>query len=145
MSVLRVYNSPIQDGADGILVATDAGPGAGRIEVRTGAQPAVNGAVTGTLLATFTVQDPSWPASAATGSGAAATLNGLPITDAAADATGTAGYGVMMDSTGAIVLTGDVTVNGGGGVFEIDNTSIVTGQEVQLTGADFTLLQTKTV
>ncbi len=145
MSVLRVYDGPIQDGADGILVATDAGAGAGRIEIRTGAQPAVNGATTGTLLATFTLQDPAWPASAASGTGATATLNGLPITDASADATGTAGYGVMMDSTGAIVLTGDVTANGGGGVFEIDNTSIVIGQEVQLTGADFTLAQTKTV
>ena len=138
---IRVYNAIAEAAGDAIVDTVDDGAGAGRVEIRTGAQPAINGALTGTLLATFTMSDPAFGAAAAAGSGAVATAATLPKTDASADATGTAGYGAVLDSDGNVKWTGTVTATAGGGDFEIDNTSITAGQEVQLTAFTFTQAQ----
>lgn len=138
---LRVYNGPAEAGANAIVDTVDDGPAAGRVEIRTGAQPAVNGALTGTVLTDFTLGDPAYGNAAASGSGAVATAAGLPITDAAAAAAGTAGYGALLDSTGAVKWTGTVSASGGGGDFEIDNLVIALNQEVQLTALSFTQAQ----
>lgn len=138
---LRVYNGPIEAGANAIVDSVDDGAGAGRVEIRSGAQPAVNGALTGTLLSDFTLGDPAYGNAAASGSGGVATAAGLPITDAAAVAAGTAGYGALLDSDSNVKWTGTVTATGGGGDFEIDNVVIALNQEVQLTALNFTLAQ----
>lgn len=110
---------------DAVAARVDAGPGPGTIEIRTGTQPAsANDAATGTLLAVVTCADPAF-AAAASGS---ATLNGVPLSDTAADNTGTAGWFRILDSTGATVLDGSATGSGGGGDMTIDNPALVAGQ-----------------
>lgn len=121
--------------ADAVTTRADAGAGAATIKVYTGAQPAsANDAATGTLLATFTCSDPSFGA-AATG---VITLAGTPKTATAA-ATGTAGWFRMESSTPAAVIDGSVTASGGGGDMTVDNTSITTGQTVNLTSGTVTM------
>lgn len=139
MTAMRIYNATIQAGCDAIVDKLEDGAGAGKVEIRDGAQPAINAALTGTLLATFTMSDPAFGAAAASGAGAVATALTMPKTDASADATGTAGYGAVVDSNDVVLWTGDVATSGAD--FNIDNTSITAGQEVQLTSWTFTLPQ----
>lgn len=136
---LRIYNSPIQDACDAIVDAIDAGSGAGRIEIRSGARPAINAAVTGTLLATFTLSDPAFGAASANGTRARAAASGLSIDDVSADATGTAGYGVALDSDDNVIFTG--TVGTSGEDFNLSTLSIVSGQVVRLNTFNFDLPQ----
>jgi len=138
---LRIYDATVEAGANAMVDKLEDGAGAGLVRIYTGAQPALNAAVSGTLLAEFTMSDPAFGAAAAAGSGAVATALSMPKTDAAAAATGTAGYGAVVDSNSVVLWTGTVTATGGGGDFEIDNTSITSGQEVQLTSWTFTLPQ----
>lgn len=73
---------------DGIVDAIDGGTPPGRLEHRTGAQPAnVGDASSGTLLGTNLFANPAFGA-AATG---VATANAI-VSDTNADASGTAGY-----------------------------------------------------
>lgn len=110
--------------ATGLRDTIDAGGGPGYVEIRTGTKPAtVATGATGTLLATVTLADPSGTVSAGV-----LTLSGLPKTDTAADASGTAGWFRVYDSTGAAVVDGTVTGTGGGGDMEVDNPALVTGQ-----------------
>lgn len=135
---LRIYNSSAEAATDAVVDKFDDGAAAGTVEIRSGAQPAVNVALTGTVLADFTMSDPAFGAAAASGSGGVATAAGLPKTDASAAATGTAGYFAALDSDSNVLFTGTVTATGGGGDAEIDNTSITAGQEVQLTAFTYT-------
>ncbi len=139
---VRVYNAVSEASCDAIVDLVDGGASNGVVRIFTGAQPAINGALTGTVLVEFALQDPAFGAAAASGSGAVATLAGTPISEDAALATGTAGYGAILDSDDNVLWTGTVTASGGGGDFEIDNTSITIGQEVQLTAFTFTVPQT---
>lgn len=119
----------------------DAGSGVGKVEIYSGTQPAVNGSLTGTLLASFDLDDPAFGNAAASGSGAVATAASLPIASVGL-AAGAAGYGAVVDSDDTVRWTGTVTVTGGGGDFTIDNTSIAVDQVVNLTAFTFTLPQT---
>lgn len=139
---VRLYNAPAEASCNAIVDSVDAGAAAGTVQIRTGAQPAVNGALTGTLLAEFTMSDPAFGNAAAAGAGAIAAAAAMPKTDAAAAATGTAGYGAILDSDANVKWTGTVTLTAGGGDFEIDNLSITAGQEVQLTNFSFNQGQT---
>ena len=136
---LRIYNTTAQASCDGMVDQVDAGAGAGTVQIRTGAQPAVNGANSGTLLCTFTMSDPAFGAAAASGSGAVATAAGLPKTATAA-ATGTAGYGAVLDSNSNILWTG--TGGTAGTDFITANASITSGQTVNLTAFTVTTAQT---
>lgn len=136
---LRIYDAVAEAQADAAVDSVDAGAAAGRVEIRTGAQPTVNAALSGTLLATFTLGDPAYGAAAASGSGAVASGAGLPIGTTGA-ATDTAGYGAVLDSDGNIKWTGTVGV--GSGDFQLDNLSIATGQTVNLTALSYTQPQT---
>jgi hypothetical protein len=105
------------------------------LRIRSGAPPAnVAAAATGTVLATFALAS-DWAAAASAGAKA---LSGLPVTDSAADATGTAGHFEIVASDGTTRhVQGTVTATGGGGDMTLDNTSIAAGQAVNITG--FTL------
>lgn len=138
---LRLYNNPAEDAADAIVDLIDAGAGAGRLEIRTGTQPAVNGALTGTLLATITLSDPAFGAASASGSGGVATASGLPLEDSSADATGTAGYGALLDSNSNVIFTGGVATDTSE-QFQLSTLSIVSGQPVSLETMTFTQPQT---
>jgi hypothetical protein len=108
--------TPIRD-------AIDAGPAAGTIKLYTGTIPAdVQTAVTTqTLLGTMTFSDPS--GTVATGAFTASAIT----QDSAADATGTATWARVLDSTGAAVMDVDCTVTGGGGTMQLNTTNIVIG------------------
>ncbi len=105
------------------------------LKIRTGAPPAnVAAAATGTVFATINLAS-DWMSAAAAGAKA---FSGLPVSDAAADAAGTAGHFEITASNGTTRhMQGTVTATGGGGDMTLDNTSIALGQQVSITG--FTL------
>lgn len=100
------------------------------LEIRSGAQPAnCAAASSGTLLASIAL-DLDWAAAAASGAKA---FQGLPDSDISANATGAAAHFRLFKSdTTTCFMQGSVTATGGGGDLGIDNTSIVSGQVVQL-------------
>jgi hypothetical protein len=117
---------------DAIKTAIDAGAGAGTIKIYTGTQPAnADAGLSGnTLLGTLTFTDPSAPGAAS------GVLTFSAITqDTAADATGTATWARIADSTGATVFDCDVGTSGA--TINLNTTSIVTGGPIQI--SSFTL------
>lgn len=112
---------------DSIVDTLDAGAAAGYVEIRTGSQPAGGpaDAATGTVLATITLNDPAFGASA---SGTAALVTSPAVTDASADATGTAGWFRAYDSNNVAVVDGAV-----GTEMTLNTSAIVAGQPVTIT------------
>ncbi len=110
--------------------AVDAGAGAGFFRVYDGARPVTGGTAT-TLLAELTFSDPS----AAAASGGALTFSAITA-DASANATGTATWGRMVDSTGAFVA--DFSVGTAGADFNLNTVSITSGVQVSCTSAALT-------
>ena len=108
----------------------DAGAAAGKLRIYSGAVPATpETAASGTLLAELTL---SYPMGAITGTGATLKLAFSAITqDSSADATGIAGYCRILRNDGTTaVFDGDVTATGGGGVLQLNTTSIAIGGPV---------------
>lgn len=99
----------------------------GFIKVYTGSQPAENGAVTGTLLATMTFGSTAFGAS----SGGTATANS--ISAGLAGNTGTAGYFALVKTDGTTVV-GTGTCGTSGADLNLNSLSIVTGANVTCTG-----------
>jgi hypothetical protein len=101
-----------------------------KIRILTGSMPAnCAAAESGTLLVSYSLAS-DWASAAASG---AKSLSSLPLS-ASAGATGTAGYYRITDSAGTTCHEqGTITVTGGGGDMTIDNTSIASGQTVQIT------------
>lgn len=100
------------------------------VEIFTGAAPAnCATAATGTSLVTWNLAN-TWVGAAASGS---ASFTNTPLVSNAA-ATGTAGYFRVYDSlANNCHMQGTVTQTGSGGDMTLDNTSINTGQNVQIT------------
>lgn len=121
--------------ANAVRDQIDGGSGAGTIKIYTGSQPAnPQSAATGTLLGTLTLSDPCAP-SASNG-----VLTFSAITqDSSADNTGTAGWARIADSAGTAVLDGNVTTTGGGGMIELNTTSIVAGGPISITAFTLTM------
>ncbi len=108
----------------------DAGAGAGLFRVYDSTRPATGGAAT-TLLAELTLTDPSAP------NAAAGVLTFSAITaDASANASGTATWGRLVDSTGAFV--GDFSVGTSGADFNLNTVTITAGVQVSCTSATLT-------
>lgn len=117
--------------ASQIVAAIDAGAGAGKLRLYNGTRPATGGAVT-TLLAELTFSDPC-----GTVTSGVLTFSDI-ASDASADNTGTATWFRIVDSTGAFVLDGTITVTGGGGDITMTSTSIQAGVTVDGTSLVFT-------
>lgn len=102
-----------------------------KVQIRTGAQPATCAtAASGTLLVEFALGS-DWAAAA---SGGAKAFNSTPVAGTASG-TGTAAHYRIVDSAGTTCHEqGTVTATGGGGDVTIDNTSIVNGQNVNISG-----------
>jgi hypothetical protein len=122
--------------ANAITTACDAGSGAAILEIRTGAKPtSPDDAATGTLLASVTLNDPSFGAAA----DGVITLDDSPaLTDASADATGTAAHFRIKTSAGAGVVDGTVTATGGGGDLTLNTVSLVASATFTVTGGTIT-------
>lgn len=136
MPVLRLSTSARNAAASAVVGLLDAGTGAGTMQIRSGAMPATpQDAATGTLLATVTLSD---PAGGAASTGTVTIADPAPVTGVA---DGTAGWVRLLDSAGAAVLDGDVTVTGGGGFLELSTTTISTGVTVDLGAVTITMPQ----
>lgn len=134
MAVLRINTSARNAACDGVVDLLDAGAAAGTLKIYTGSQPATPAtAPSGTLLATVTLADPAFGASA---TGVATGTDPASVT---AVATGTAGWFRLEDSTGANVFDGDVTATGGGGVMTLSSTALVSGSPVDITSFTVTM------
>jgi hypothetical protein len=119
--------------ANAITTRADAGAGAATLKIYSGSQPATaDTAVTGTLLATFTLNDPSFGAA----SNGVITLAGTPKT-VAASASGTAGYFRLEDSTGVDILDGSVGTSGA--ELNLNTTTITSGVNVTITSGTITV------
>ena len=107
-----------------VVTAIDAGAGAGKLEIGTAGMALV--------LATITLGDPS-----ATVSGSVLTLSGMPKSDTAADASGTAAAARIRDSNNADVVTG-LTVGTSAADIILDTVSITAGQTVTINSGTLT-------
>jgi hypothetical protein len=126
----RISTASRNAAAAGVAALADAGAGAGIIQVRSGAQPTTaEDAATGTLLATFTLNDPAFGAPSI----GVASLDADPAVTATGAAAGTAGWFRLLDSTGGKVLDGSVTATGGGGQLELNTTTVSVGLTLQIT------------
>lgn len=121
---------------DGLRVGFDAGTPPGRIEHRTGAQPAnVSDASSGTLLGTNLFSNPAFGASSVGVATAAAIAN-----DSSADASGTAGYFRLYTGAGADTAALAQGNSGTSGTdMNFDNNVIVAGGVIAITSMTLTV------
>jgi hypothetical protein len=110
----------------------------GYIEVYGGAQPSVDGSLTGTLLATMTFGGTAFANATASGSGGSAAAN--TITSGTAGNTGTAGYFALVTSGSATLGTGSVGTSGAD--LNFNTLSIVSGAIVSCSSFTVTMPQT---
>lgn len=107
-----------------VITAIDAGAGPGTLEICSAAFAAV--------LAIVPLADPSF-----TEAGGVITMAGVPRSDVAADATGTAAVARIKDSNGVVVVN-NLTVGVGTGDVQLNSTSINAGQTVTITSGTIT-------
>lgn len=134
MANVRLANSTQQAAGDAVVDLIDGGGAAGTIKIYDGTQPAdANTAVsTQTLLGTLTF---TYPAFGATNTSGVATAS--PITDdTSADATGTATWARVLDSTGATIF--DCDVNTAGATINLNSVSITSGGTISITSFTMT-------
>lgn len=121
MAIIRFVTAVKNSALTTIKDAIDAGSGAGTIKIYTGTQPTspADAITSQTLLGTLTFSDPC-------GSVSSGALTMSAITqDSSADATGTATWARIADSTGATVMDIDVTNTGGGGTLQLNTVNII--------------------
>jgi len=132
---LRINTAVRTAMVDAVKTLIDAGSGAGKIRIYTGAQPAsVATAASGTLLADIPFADPSFDATA---SGTAA-ADVSPVLTALAAASGTAGWFRILDSNNVAIIDGSVTATGGGGDLTMTSTTVTSGLSVSVTALTLT-------
>lgn len=121
--------------ADAVADLIDAGSGPGIIRIYTGTQPAsADLAPTGTLLATFALNDPAF------GPSGTGTVNLIvtPAISTTGVAPGDAGWFRALTSAGATVIDGSITTTGGGGDLIMSTVTVSVGLALQLTAGTIT-------
>jgi len=108
--------------ADQIDTLVNTGAGTAKMRIKTSADA---------VLVEFSLQNPAFGAAA----NGQITLNGTPIS-ATASATGTAAKFDVLDRNGSMVFEGSVGTSGADAI--IDNTSISSGQTVNLNSLTYT-------
>lgn len=86
----------------------------------------------GTVLSIINLANP-----AGTVSAGVLTFSGTPLTEASADASGTAAAAIVVDGSGTTVISG-LTVSSSAGDIVLSSTNIVAGQPVTITSASIT-------
>lgn len=125
------YDAPVKSSVDNFAANLNSG----FIKIYTGSQPALNGAVTGTLLVTLTFGATAFATSTASSGTVTATANS--ITSGTAGNTGTAGYFALVKSdTTTVVATG--TVGTSGCDLNLNSTAISSGANVSVTSFTIT-------
>lgn len=123
-------------GGPGLLPTIDVDAGPAKLTLYSGPQPATaDTAPTGTLLATITLNDPSFAAPV----GGNLVMDNTPVPTGIGVAAGTAGWARLSDQSGDSVLDGSVSASGGGGDFEIGTTTISIGLEIPLESGTITM------
>ncbi|MFD4258248.1 hypothetical protein ACFWR9_11605 [Streptomyces sp. NPDC058534] len=113
--------------ADAITALVDAGAAGGKLQIRSGTQPAgPDATATGTLLAEVTLAATAFAAS----SGGSAALAGTPLSVTAV-ADGTATWFRILDSAGVARIDGSVGVSSADLV--VNTTTVSTGLDVEIT------------
>jgi hypothetical protein len=106
----------------------------GSLRIFTGVQPALDGALTGTLLLTLGFASPAFAAAIASGGTVTAAANA--ITPGTAGNTGTAGYFALLTSGSAVVMPGSVGMSGCD--LNINTTSIPSGASFSINAFNLT-------
>jgi len=129
----RLTNDSASAAADAVVDRIDAGAGAGTIKIYAGTIPTNADTALGaqTLLATLTFTDPAF-GGAVNGVATASAIT----SDGSADATDTATWARIADSTGTTVM--DVTVGTSGDDINFNTVSFVTGATVSITALTYT-------
>lgn len=129
------YDAPAKASMDALTARLNSG----FLQFFTGAQPALDGALTGTLLASLALSATAFAASTASAGTVTATANA--ITSANASATGTAGYFALLRSDGVTVEeTG--TVGTSASDMNMNTTAFVSGVNVSVSALTITQPQT---
>lgn len=87
-----------------------------------------------TELARFNLSDPAFGAADV---GGAAALQGTTLSTTAS-AAGTMAWFRVVDKDNAAVFDGDISATGGGGDLQFDNTTVASGQTVEITSLTYT-------
>ena len=124
MAIVRIATTLKNSMLTPVRDAIDAGAGAGTIKIYTSPMATLPSDAIGAqvLLGTLTFSDPSG-ASPTSGVFTASAIT----QDSSADATGTAAWARIQDSTGTVVMDVDITATGGGGSMQMNTTSVVIG------------------
>jgi len=125
--------------ADAVVDLADAGSGAAYIELRSGSKPATPGdTATGTLLVTFTLNDPAFGNAGASAAGRA-DLSLSPAISATGAASGDVGWFRLYDSDDNVIMDGTVSATGGGGDLTMSTVTVSSGLDVNLTSGSVTM------
>lgn len=111
--------------ADTVVDRVDAGGGAGKLKIRDASN---------VVLAVVALPATAFGAAVA---GAAALL-GVPLSDLAIDADGTAANFLITDSADVTIIAGNVTATGGGGDLTVDSVTFIAGRVFTVTGFTYT-------
>ena len=133
MAAIQLASGTASALADEITALVDAGAGAGTIKVYTGTLDVALDPTGDTLLATFTLVDPSAAAAIA----GVATWDADPDISATIAASGTPGWFICADSDSNPVFGGDV--NTSGATMNASSTAWVSGGTANLTAGTFTV------
>lgn len=132
----RIPYATASAACDAIVDRLDIG-GAGTVKVYDGTQPANADTAVSTqnILCEFTLANPAFGAA----SNGAASMAGGTKTDSSANNTGTATWFRAFNGAGTVIIDGSVAATGGTADMIIDNTSIASGQTVNLTAWTVTM------
>jgi hypothetical protein len=111
----------------------------GFLRIYTGSQPALDGSISGTLLASLTFGSTAFATATANSGTVTATANA--IGSGLASATGTAGYfAILKSDASTVVMTGSVGTSGAD--LNLSSLSITSGQTVACGSFNITQVQT---
>jgi hypothetical protein len=131
----QFYDGTVEAAVNAAAALLDSG----FIEVYTGSQPSLDGALTGTLLATMTFGATAFGNATAAGGTVTAAANA--ISSGTAGNTGTAGYFALLKSDNStVVATGSVGTSGAD--LNLSTLSIASGNTVSCSSFEITEAQT---
>jgi hypothetical protein len=130
----RFYDATVTTGVDAVTALLNSG----FMKIYSGAQPSLNGAVSGTLLATLDLAATAFGASSASAGTVTATAG--TISNGTAGNTGTAGYFVLEKSNGTTIVASG-TCDTSAADLNLNSTSIVSGAVVSCSSFTITQVQ----
>ena len=129
----RITTAAQNVAVDAITPLINAG-GAGKMEIRTGAQPpSANDVATGTVLAEVPLAADAF----GDASNGQASATGTPLEDPLANASGIAGWFRVLSGANTPVFDGQATLTGGGGQLQLNSLNVEAGGPVRITSFTF--------